>query len=197
MCMCLLYAIDEELISSVASISLTDSCHSVNEEATPIADPVIDGPKPPPPPSESLCKANMDLLPPLPPTTEVNLGSYNTQPTDHLHMQETYAMHPEDSLKKENEDLKIELNKLRSIVQRLQDENMSLRKTASEINELKSKVQRLNEQNLILLNQNTLLHPNHYQEAERLMKENGMPVPEQSAGITKQSEMVPKGSGTY
>lgn len=177
-------ATDEELISSVASISLTDSYHSVNEEVTPCIEPVIDGPKPPPPPSESLIKTSADLLPPMPPTREVNLSSYNTHSSDDLYMQEaSYTSLSElDSLKKENEELKTENSKLKAIVQRLRDENMKL------------------------LNQNTTLqyqakdHANQYQNGERPMKvdsHNWMPIPEQSAEATRQSEMVPKGSGTY
>ena len=160
----------------MASYSLTDSCHSVNEEVTPCQDSVMDaGPKPPPPPTGSLIKTNSlksheDLYPPYIPTAEVNLGSYNTHPVDHLHMQESYASEL-DSLRKENEELKTALSKSRAIVERLQLENRRL----------------LTENSGILLG-NT-----------RFDSQNGMPIPEQSTsiGFRKQSEMVPKGSGTY
>ena len=157
----------------------------MNEEVTPCAEPVVDGPKPPPPPTESLFKSNSlnsseDLLPPLPPTTEVNLGSYNTQATDHVHMQESYTFHSELDLKKENDKLKTEVSRLKDLVQRLR------------------------EQNTKLLNENTVLRTqlpgNHYHRTEELAKAetyNGMPIPEQSASTIRQSEMVPKGSGTY
>lgn len=176
------YFTDEELISSVASLSVTDSC-SVNEEVTPCVEPVIDGPRPPPPPPDheysnkhNIIKSNEDLLPPLrPTTTSEDLGSYTTHTTDHFHMQESYALHEIDSLKKENDVLKAENSKLKEIVRRLQEENVRL------------------------LNANTMLQGNHY-ETRTLMKtdsENGMPIPEQSGGATRQSEMVPKGSGAY
>ena len=178
----------------MASLSLTDSCHSVNEEVTPCVDAITDGhgPKPPPPPVGSLIKNNTDLLPPMNPTAEANLGSYNTQTMDHMHMQESYALDSDNFLKRENEELKIEINKLKSKVQRLQDEISAVHSESAaqaEICELRSKVQRLNQENLTLLNQNTLLL--------QTMKENGMPVPEQDTGFRKQTEMVPKGSGNY
>lgn len=163
--------IGEELISSVASFSFPNSYHSINEEVTPCVEP-LDGPKPPPPPTESLIKTNSlrsneDLLPPLHPMAEANLGSYNTQPVDSVHMQESYALNSElDSLRRENEELKAEIVKL------------------------KSRVKRLNDENLRLVNENTGLRNSCHYKAE-------MPIPEQGAGATKQSEMVPKGSGTY
>ena len=178
----------------MASLSLTDSCHSVNEEVTPCVDGITDGhgPKPPPPPVGSLIKNSTDLLPPMNPTAE---GSYNTQTMDHTHMQESYAFDSDSilELKRESEELKIENNKLKSKVQRLQDEISALHSSKSavqvEMCELRSKMQRLNQENLNLLNQNTLL--------KQRMKESGMPVPEQDTGFRKQSEMVPKGSGNY
>jgi len=154
----------------------------VNEEVVPCPAELVDGPKPPPPPTESLIKpntlrSNEDLLPPIPPTTE--LGSYSTQQlTDHMHMQESYVFHDHselNSLRKENEELKIDISSLREKLQRLKSENIKL------------------------LNENTLLKNDCYQKAEKLAKaglQNGMPIPEQSAGATRQ-EMVPKGSGTY
>lgn len=140
----------------------------MNEEVTPCIEPVVEGPKPPPPPTHSLIKTNSlksneELLPPLPPT---ELDSYNTPSTDHLHVQESYTLQSElDSLRKENEDLKSEVSRLKVLVQRLQDENLRV------------------------LNRNTMLI--------KADTHNGMPIPEQSAGTTRQSEMVPKGSGTY
>ena len=147
----------------------------MNEEVIPCPELVMDaGPKPPPPPAGSLIKTDSlksheDLYPPSLPTAEVNLGSYNTHPAlDHVHMQESYTYSELDSLKKENEALKTKVSKLDALVKRLQAENKRV------------------------VNENTYL---------TLMKpdlQNGMPIPEQntSAGFRKQSEMVPKGSGT-
>lgn len=169
----LYFSIAEELISSVASISLTDSCHSVNEEVTPCVDAITDGhgPRPPPPPPGSLIGNTTDLLPPVNPTAEANLSS-TTQAMDNMHMQESYTPDPDYSLKRENENLRMENAKL------------------------KSKMQRFYQENLALLNQNTILQNQNTSLLQRL-KESGMPVPEQDTGSRKQSEMVPKGSGTY
>ena len=160
----------------MASYPLTDSYHSVNEEVTPCAELIMDaGPKPPPPPTESLINTNSiksheDLYPPMHPTAEANLGSYNTHPVDHVHMQESFAYSELDTLRKENERLKTELNSSRALVDRLHAEN-----------------RRLIAENSILLQGN--------QGNPRFVLQNGMPIPEQT-GFRKQ-EMVPKGSGTY
>ena len=137
----------------------------MNEEVTPCPEFMDPGPKPPPPPTGSLISTNSmksheDLLPPMHPTAEANLGSYNTHPVDNMHMQESYAYSELDTLRKENERLK-------TVVERLQAENKRL------------------------VAENTLLQGNR-----RFDLQNGMPIPEQS-GFRKQSEMVPKGSGTY
>ena len=197
----LFFSIAEELISSVASISLTDSYHSINEEVTPCVDAITDGhgPKPPPPPPGSLIGNSTDLLPPVNPTAEANSSSYNTQAMDNMHMQESYMPDPDYSLKRENEDLRKENAKLKYQVQRLQDEISALHNGSApqtEICDLRSKMQRLNQENLTLLNQNTILQNQNTLLQQRL-KESGMPVPEQDTGSRKQSEMVPKGSGTY
>ena len=166
----------------MASYPLTDSYHSMNEEVTPYIEPLTDGgPKPPPPPPGSLIKndslkSNEDLYPPLPPTAE--LGSYNTQPVDHLHMQESYAYSELDSLKKEIEDLKNELGKSKALVDRLQAENRRL------------------------VAENTVLQGGGHGNPMLMQGDiqNGMaPIPVQStsSGYRKPSELVPKGSGTY
>lgn len=162
----------------MASYPLTDSYHSVNEEVTPCPEPVMDaGPKPPPPPTESLFNTNSmkpheDLFPPMYPTAEANLGSYNTHPVDHVHVQESHAYSELDTLRKENERLKTELSKARDYIERLQVANRNL------------------------VAENSILRDGN-KGNPRFDLQNGMPIPEQT-GFRKQSEMVPyKGSGTY
>ena len=167
---------DEELISSVAS-SFTESCHSVNLEATPCTEAIIDsGPKPPPPPTESLIKTNSlkssELLPPMPPMAEDNLGSYST--IDNIHTQESYEL---EYLRKEIDRLKLDLSK-----------------TKDELSKSKDLVERLQFENKKLLIQNSMLQGINDTGQSNSSFQNGMPIPEQSknAGL-----MVPKGLVNY
>ena len=146
----------------------------MNLEATPCTEAIIDsGPKPPPPPTGSLIKSNSlkssDLLPPMPPMAEVDLGSYNT--LDNVHMQESYEL---DSLRKEIDRLKLELSK-----------------TKDELTKSKALVERLQMENMKLLNQNSVLQGIHQSNPSF---PNGMPIPEQS---TNAGLMVPKGLSNY